>query len=193
VRRKQGGPRLWVVQCQARPAEYIAAISTCAPAGHPILACLTPQGFAAERRKRSGSCWFRFLRDAAVILILYVASYAVLSYTGGWVISETGHDRPVPGAPLAAADVYIWQPRYGRCEPFRNVLGENTLRADALGYLFAPLILLDQRFVHPTIPFTAPDGRDNPAPPYEDYHPLRANRFHGRCPYEMPPDEPLSN
>lgn len=118
-------------------------------------------------------------------LILYVASYATLSFTGGWVVTESGEVRMM----TAVADIFQWQPRYGSCQRFRSVDGDYTLRADALGYFYSPLILLDQRFVHRTIPFISADGQiidPLPAPPLAQYHSLRANRWHGRFPYEKP-------
>lgn len=134
----------------------------------------------AERRGRL----FVFARWFGVLLLLYVASYAALSFTGGWVVTESGEVRIF----TAVADTFQWQPRYGSCQRFHSVSGDYTVRADALGYFFAPLILLDQRFVHRTIPFITGDGHaiePLPAPPLSHYHPLRANRWHGRFPYEQ--------
>ena len=87
---------------------------------------------------------------------------------------------------MAVADQFEWQPRYGNCQRFRLVSGDYTLRADTLGYFFAPLILLDQRFIHRTISFFGTDGPLDPvpAPPLAEYHPLRSNRFYGRFPYQ---------
>jgi hypothetical protein len=116
-----------------------------------------------------------------------VGSYAILSASGGWVVTESGEIRMI----LAVPDVLVWQPRYGRCESFRNVSGDYGLRADGLGYFYSPLILFDQRYVHRTIRFIHLDGtsvQPLPAPPYEDYHPLRQNRFHKRFPYEQASD-----
>ncbi|HEX2749901.1 MAG TPA: hypothetical protein VHM91_17970 [Verrucomicrobiales bacterium] len=89
----------------------------------------------------------------------------------------------------AVADTYEWQPRYGSCQNFLSITGETSLRADALGYFYAPLILLDQRFIHRSIPFIR-DGsfiEPFPAPPFKDFHPLRANRWQGRFPYDSVP------
>jgi len=133
---------------------------------HPIM----------PRRRR----WL--LRWISVLLAAYVLAYAVLSITGGWVVSESGEHRIV----TAVADQFEWQPRYGSCQRFRSVSGDYTLRADTLGYVFAPLILLDQRFIHRTISFFGADGPLDPvpAPPFAQYHPILSNRFHGRFPYQ---------
>ncbi len=128
-----------------------------------------------------------FARQLSILLLLYVALYAPLSFTGGWVVTESSEVRFFS----AVADVFQWQPRYGRCQRFREATGDYTLRTDRLGFYFAPLILLDQRFVHRTIPFMTAESRSIeplPAPPLSEYHPLRVNRWHGRFPYETPSD-----
>jgi hypothetical protein len=107
------------------------------------------------------------------LLIMYIGSYATLSVSGGWVVSESGELRmPV----LAVADVFEWQPRYGDCQLFRWTGGNYGLRGDWLGYFYSPLILLDQRYIHRTIRFIRLDGNfiePLPAPPYAALHPLR--------------------
>jgi hypothetical protein len=80
-----------------------------------------------ELRYRNPRRLFRKLALAGVLLGLYVGSYVILSASGGWVVTESGEIR----MPLAVADVFVWQPRYGRCESFRNVSGDYGLRADA--------------------------------------------------------------
>lgn len=83
------------------------------------------------------------------------------------------------------SDILIWQPRYGYCQWFRSADGQDGLRAwDKFGYFYAPLILFDQAYVHRTIYYIRPDGSMlDSFPPYEEYHPTRVNRFHGRFPY----------
>jgi hypothetical protein len=130
----------------------------------------------------------RLLLAFSIALICYLASYSVLSATGGWLVSESGEWRPF-GA-LAEIDIFQWQPRYGFCQRFRWPGGHYALRADALGYFYAPLILLDQRFVHPTIRFRKPDGtliEPLPAPPVLQYHPRIHNPFAGWYPYAGAP------
>jgi hypothetical protein len=86
---------------------------------------------------------------ALAIVALYVVVYVALSRNGGYVLTQSGQVRYVMG--LAMADVCEWQPRFGFCQRFRQVDGSSTLRADSIGYVFAPLILFDQRFVHRTV------------------------------------------
>jgi len=123
----------------------------------------------------------------ACCVAIYIGSYAVLSFTGGWIVSESGELRMV----LAISDIFEWQPRFGSCQIFRWSGGNYGLRADPLGYFYAPLILFDQRFVHRTIRFISMDGKfvePLPAPPYDKYHPLRQNGYMYRFPYEQASD-----
>jgi hypothetical protein len=127
--------------------------------------------------------WRKLVFGLLSVLVLYVGSYAILSATGGWVVSESGEVRMI----LAVSDIFEWQPRYGFCERFRRIGGEYKLRGDYLGYCFAPLILLDQYYVHRTVRFITLDGKmvdPLPAPPLSKYHPLISNQFSGRFPYE---------
>jgi hypothetical protein len=124
-------------------------------------------------------------RGLIICPLVYLSSYAVLSATGGWVVTESGEVRL---GFVAVADSLIWQPRYGRCEWFRFVSGEHGLRFnDKLGTFYAPLIMLDQKWVHRTVRFLNRDGNligPFPAPPLNEYHPFVVHRFHGRFPYE---------
>lgn len=124
----------------------------------------------------------------AAFLVIYVGSYIPLSINGGWVVSESGKHRIT----LAVADIFEWQPRFGQFHRMRSYGGGWQVRADGLGWLYSPLILADQKWVHTTIPFIA-EGFEVvdpvPAPPLEDYHPTLANRFHGRFPYEVAADQ----
>ena len=124
-------------------------------------------------------------RGVGLGLLLYISSYAVLSGTGGWIVSESGELR---AGNVAVADVFIWQPRYGRYELVRFVDGKWRLRFnDGLGTFYAPLILIDQRVVHRTIRFIKADlslVTPLPAPPLSQYHPSLVSQVHGRWPYE---------
>ncbi len=127
----------------------------------------------------------RRLRRTCVItvglLVIYVCSYLILSFTGGYIVSESGEHRIV----VAMADVYIWLPYYGICRPFRNARGDHIIQYDLIGFFYCPLILLDQKYIHPTIRFLD-NGRyvvPSPAPALEKYHPRIENRWHGRYPY----------
>ena len=113
---------------------------------------------------------------------LYVLTYLPLSSKGGWVVTESGNHRIL----LAVADEFKWQPRFGYLHRRRTIHGDHEIDGDVLGYFYAPLILIDQKWFHSTIPFIV-DGEHVdplPAPPHEDYHPTRVNRSYGQFPYE---------
>ena len=126
--------------------------------------------------------------ELGAVFALYVVSYAFMSATGGWMVSESGELR----TPLAASDIFLWQPRHGSGQWFRQIDGEHSFRGDFLGFVYFPLIAIDQRTVHRTIRFRDTNGiaaSPIPAPPLSEYHPLRYNRFYGRWPHEVPERE----
>lgn len=89
------------------------------------------------------------LKIALGVSVLYFAVYAVLSLNGGYVFTQSGLLR-YEGA-FALSDLQQWQPRFAFCQRFRQVDGSWSLRANFLGYVFAPVILLDQALVHRTV------------------------------------------
>ena len=116
------------------------------------------------------------------LLAVYVGSYAILSIKGGWVVSESGELR----IGSAVADIIQWQPLYGECQLFHRIDDSYRLRGDALGHIYAPLIIFDQHFIHRTIRFINADGTGPdpiPAPPRAEYHPIKEHRFLHRFPY----------
>jgi hypothetical protein len=138
-----------------------------------------------EKPKKTGRRLGRVLVvSCPVLLVLYVGSYILNSLAGGWMVNESGKCRPFA---LAICDQYIWMPRYGFCQKFRDVDGRDSIRAWGLGYVYCPLMLIDQAFVHRTIRYMNEDMtfvEPLPVPPMEDYHPTRQNRFAGRFPYK---------
>lgn len=127
-------------------------------------------------------------RIACIILLLptclYVCSYAILSMGGGYVVCESGENRP---AYLAAADCFVWFPRHGLGYRFRQTGGNYIWRhLDSVGALYLPLMVIDRTLIHRTIWFIKPHGtleEPLPHPSYEQYHPFVANPFFGRFPY----------
>ena len=103
---------------------------------------------------------------------VYFISYALLSYNGGYRIVMSGNARPTG---LALGDTFAWQPRFGVCFPFHSALGENTYRSDVLGFLYLPLIRLDQTYIHRTRPYITFDATgeplNHPWPAIEEMHP----------------------
>ena len=98
-------------------------------------------------------------RIAAFLLCLvttYIASYAVLSARGGYVLIASGAKRFSYG--FAVPDRFVWQPATGTGYWFRDATGTQIWDADLLGYLFQPPMWFDQSFVHRPVPW---DGTDH--------------------------------
>jgi peptidoglycan/LPS O-acetylase OafA/YrhL len=97
----------------------------------------------------------RKLKIALGVLAAYVLVYVVLSLTGGYIFTQSGQVRY--GFGLSVSDLQQWQPRFAFCQRFRQVDDSWTLRANFLGYVFAPMILLDQTLVHRTVRLFDPE------------------------------------
>ena len=95
------------------------------------------------------------LKIALRVLSVYLLLYVVLSLTGGYIFTQSGQVRY--GGGLSVSDLQQWQPRFTFCQRFRQVDGSWTLRANVLGYVFAPLVLLDQTFIHRTVRLFDPE------------------------------------
>jgi len=73
----------------------------------------------------------------------------LLSSTGEYVRTDSGVLRWTHSG-LPRIDVEQWQPRFMFWQRFQKIDGRSIVRGDILGYFYAPLISLDQRFIHPT-------------------------------------------
>lgn len=99
------------------------------------------------------SDWFKKIRKGfltfAVCVSIYVVSYILNSFFGGyWLIPEMdGRDRYSFGLSMPTA--IMWQPRLGH-EAIGNF--------DFLGIFYKPLIRFDRKFVHTTIYLSEDDG-----------------------------------
>jgi peptidoglycan/LPS O-acetylase OafA/YrhL len=89
------------------------------------------------------------------VVALYVGVYILLSLSGGYILTQSGQVRYNFG--FSVSDLQQWQPRFTFCQRFRQVDGSWTLRANFLGYVFTPLALLDQTFVHRTVRLFDPE------------------------------------
>src|SRR4030095_12109336 len=98
----------------------------------------------------------RLLLAALIMAALYVVSFSVLIYNGGYLWVPSGHFRPINH--LAMADTLVWQPQVGRYYAFRTASGDDTYQSDNLGSFYSPLIFLWQRFAAPSIRTVAADG-----------------------------------
>jgi hypothetical protein len=117
----------------------------------------------------------------ALLLGAYILSYAVMSFCGGYRIVMSGMARPTG---LAFGDTFVWQPRFGKCYPFRTASGEDTHHMDIFGAFYYPLACLDQSFIHHSRPYiTLADNdletmRIHPWPPMEQMHPVARKIIH---------------
>lgn len=93
--------------------------------------------------------WRTRMLTVLALIGLYVGSYVWLSARGGYYFSQSGKWR-WKGIGLSVSDVAIWNPKFVRWEPFLNIYGEHTHRATLLGWFYAPLIVADRAWVHPT-------------------------------------------
>jgi peptidoglycan/LPS O-acetylase OafA/YrhL len=97
----------------------------------------------------------RRLKIALGIIVLYIVVYAVLSLGGEYIFTQSGQVRYNFG--LSVSDLQQWQPRFVYCQRFLQVDGSWTLRANFLGFIFSPLVLFDQTFVHKTVRLFDPE------------------------------------
>jgi hypothetical protein len=80
---------------------------------------------------------------------VYLLSYLVLAFSGGYTFAASGQFRPINH--LASVDTMVWQPRVGTFYPFRNASGHDVYQSDWIGRIYSPLILLYRNFAAPTI------------------------------------------
>jgi len=151
---------------------------------------------SVRRRSRSMNLKHRrlFFVGIAVLATIYIGSFAVLAFFGGYMALPSGRFRPFG---LASPDTLIWQPRYGMFYAYRDAGGDRSHVADALGYVYSPLICITQLFIRPSIRFLLGDGsRPVPRPPFpsrHEFHP-EVQRVFARLDREHPisPEAPTS-
>lgn len=83
------------------------------------------------------------------LTLFYLGSYLALAFGGGYTFAASGKFRPINH--LASTDMMVWQPRVGTFYSYRNAIGDDTYQSDWIGCTYAPLILLHQAFVAPSI------------------------------------------
>jgi hypothetical protein len=82
------------------------------------------------------------------LVLFYAGSYSALSASGGYYLSQSGNNRYTSG--LSMSDVSIWHPQWLYWEPFKSIDGTRSSRGTNLGYFYAPLIVVDRAWIHPT-------------------------------------------
>jgi hypothetical protein len=94
---------------------------------------LRPRNTRTREKRR-----LKLLKALKLTCILYVGSYAVFSLTGYYHETEDLHGRKFA----------VWHPRFCRTETtWRNLPSTNITWA---GGLYLPLLLVDNKFIHPT-------------------------------------------
>src|SRR5438874_8861476 len=108
----------------------------------------------------------RRARLCLLILSLYIACYAALSLCGRYQdnVSSLGELGIIT---RGVSDHQEWQPRFVIVTRFPGQA--SALRANIPGYLFLPLVLLDQRFCHRTQPVAWYDSAVNQYTRINDY------------------------
>jgi hypothetical protein len=91
----------------------------------------------------------RGMMTFGALAALYLLTYIGLSCSGGYVLTQSGELRYSFG--WSVSDIEQWQPRFLFCQRFRQIDGSRTIRANTLGYVFTPLVLLDQAVWHKTV------------------------------------------
>lgn len=84
-----------------------------------------------------------------MFLILYIGSYTILTCMGNYIWSQSGEYRWNTSY-VSVTDVLIWKPKLIWWRIFRNIDGEYAVQANLLGYLYTPLIYVDQIYIHKT-------------------------------------------
>ena len=88
------------------------------------------------------------LKIILVFLFLYIGSYAIFSYFGSYLPTQSGTVRYDFG--LAVTDVQQWQPKFIYGHLFRTIDEKLTYHGNTMGIVYAPLVILDQKYIHRT-------------------------------------------
>jgi hypothetical protein len=83
-----------------------------------------------------------------VLFVSYIGIYLALSAAGEYRPSRSGKLRWFGG--WAVTDRMLWKPKGLEWERYLNVRCESATRGNLQGYFFAPLIIVDRTYWHPT-------------------------------------------
>ena len=89
------------------------------------------------------------LRITIGFLFLYIASYVIFSCFGGYIPTQSGEIR-YKNIGLSVTDVHLWKPKFVFGQLFRTIGGKLTYRGNILGYIYAPLVIIDHKCFHKT-------------------------------------------
>lgn len=82
------------------------------------------------------------------VLVLYVGIYAALSAGGEYEVAASGDTRLLTGVRIIPNE-RRWQPAGIEWQPYRDGDGRGV-EANWLGWLFCPLVMIDQAWIHET-------------------------------------------
>ena len=88
------------------------------------------------------------LKITVGFFFLYIGSYIVFSCLGDYVPTQSGEMRYKMG--LSVTDIHLWKPKFVYGQLFRTIRGKLTYHGNVLGFIYAPLVIIDQKFCHKT-------------------------------------------
>ena len=89
-------------------------------------------------------------------IVIYMVSYCTLSFFGKYVPGQSGNLRYSVG--LGVTDIARWQPKFIYGGLYCPIGKDNaTYFGNILGYFYAPLVLVDQKYFHKTQSLIDPD------------------------------------
>ena len=91
---------------------------------------------------------FKASNWVVLILIGYIISYAALSFGGDYKVRASGKTR-LPLFGVQIPDGQQWQPKGVRLTVVKNQESGWDWNGNALGLVYAPLVILDRQFWHP--------------------------------------------
>lgn len=99
--------------------------------------------------------WLRYLKLSGLLVLCYVVTYTSLSLCGSYYWTISGKVR-LYGWGLR--DNLEWSPAGCEYTNYIAIGGEQRKRKNLLGILFAPMIVIDRRLMHPSKPFEIGEG-----------------------------------
>jgi hypothetical protein len=96
-----------------------------------------------------------------VFWVTYITIYLLLSLFGEYVPGTTGKYRYVTSG-LGVTDVQRWQPKFIYAGFYQPVDGTKFVyTSNALGYFYAPLVIIDQKYFHKTQEIIPPSVKES--------------------------------
>lgn len=84
-----------------------------------------------------------------ILVGIYLFMYIIFCMYGQYSPTQSGKTRYQNG--LSITDVEVWQPRFIVGQLFYDIDGKLKFRGNTMGYIYAPVLLIDQKHIHKTI------------------------------------------